>query len=74
MKNALTRFKNNLNTVRNDEAGDIVQTILIIAVFVVIVIIVGNLLMNAITTRAKSTSDCINGVNAGGGGSIACTK
>lgn len=68
MKNALKKFKNNLNTVRNEESGDIVQTILIIAVFVVIVVVVGKLLFNAIQTRASSTSKCINSVGVATGG------
>ncbi|HSN66900.1 MAG TPA: hypothetical protein VLS94_09675 [Fusibacter sp.] len=76
MKNALQKFKNNLNTVRNEESGDIVQTILIIAVFVVIVVVVGALLSKAIKDRATSTSACIAGTGTGtiGGGttSTAC--
>jgi Kef-type K+ transport system membrane component KefB len=67
MKNALNKFKNNLDTVRNEESGDIVQTILIIAVFVVIVVVVGKLLFDSIQKRASSTSDCIGGVGVGGG-------
>ena len=69
MKNALSKFKNNLDTVRKEESGDIVQTILIIAVFVVIVVIVGKLLFDAISKRASTTSDCINGVGVGSSGS-----
>lgn len=67
MKNALSKFKNNLNTVRNEESGDIVQTILIIAVFVVIVVVVGKLLFTAIQNRANSTSKCIGGVGVNNG-------
>lgn len=67
MKSALNKFKNNLNAVRNEESGDIVQTILIIAVFVVIVVVVGKLLFDAIGKRASSTSDCISGVGVAGG-------
>ena len=68
MKNALKKFKNNLDTVRNEESGDIVQTILIIAVFVVIVVVVGKLLFDAIGKRASNTSDCINSVGVANGG------
>jgi Kef-type K+ transport system membrane component KefB len=68
MKNVLNKFKNNLDTVRNEESGDIVQTILIIAVFVVIVVVVGKLLFDAINKRASSTSDCINGIGVATGG------
>lgn len=75
MKNALNKFKNNLNTVRNEESGDIVQTILIIAVFVVIVVVVGKLLFTAISKRASTTSNCINSVGVattGTGGTGRC--
>ena len=68
MKNALKKFKNNLDTVRNEESGDIVQTILIIAVFVVIVVVVGKLLFDSINKRASSTSNCINSVGVANGG------
>jgi Kef-type K+ transport system membrane component KefB len=71
MKNALNKFKNNLNTVRNEESGDIVQTILIIAVFVVIVVVVGKLLFDSISKRASSTSNCINNVGVAAAGSPA---
>lgn len=74
MKNALQKFKNNLNTVRNEESGDIVQTILIIAVFVVIVVVVGKLLFTAIGKRANSTSNCIAGVGVASGSSISSGK
>ena len=68
MKSALMKFKNNLDTVRNEESGDIVQTILIIAVFVVIVVVVGKLLFEAINKRASNTSACINNVGVATGG------
>lgn len=64
MKNAWNKFRNNLDATREDESGDIVQTILIIAVFVAIVIIVGNLLYKAINDKGESVSDCIAGANA----------
>lgn len=64
MKNAWNKFRNNLDATREDESGDIVQTILIIAVFVAIVIIVGNLLYKAINKKGTDVSDCIAGANA----------
>lgn len=68
MKNALMKFKNNLAATREDETGDIVQTVLIIAVFVVIVVVVGNLLYTAIKKKATDTGACINSVGGTSGG------
>lgn len=67
MKNAWSTFRNNFDATREDESGDIVQTILIIAVFVVIVVVVGNILYTEIEKRSKSTAACINGVGTTGG-------
>lgn len=57
------------NTVRStfngEEDGDIVQTVIIIALFVLICVVVGGLLYNAIGTQASKTSDCIVSVNSG---------
>ncbi len=69
MKNALQKFKNSFDTVRNEEAGDVIQNVLIIAVFVIIVGVVGKILYTAITKQGKATSDCISKV----GGNIATT-
>lgn len=63
MKSLMQKFKSNLDATRQDESGDVVQTVLIIAVFVVIVVVVGKLLFDAIQTRAEDTSDCINNVS-----------
>lgn len=60
MKNALQKFKNNFDTVRDEEAGDVIQNVLIIAVFVIIVGIVGSVLYNAITEQGDQTADCIS--------------
>lgn len=68
MKNALQKWKSNFNEVRSDESGDIVQTILIIALFVVAVLVVGNILFNAISKKATKTSDCISGSSVSAGG------
>lgn len=62
MKNALQKFKNNFDTVRNEEAGDVIQNVLIIAVFVIIVGIVGKILYDAITKQANTTSKCIGDI------------
>lgn len=59
MKNAMMKFKNNFNSVREEEAGDVIQNVLIIAVFVVIVGIVGSILYKAVTDQANKTSGCI---------------
>lgn len=71
MKNAWNKFRNNLDATREDESGDIVQTILIIAVFVAIVIIVGNLLYKAISDKGENVSKCITGTGAAGAGNVA---
>lgn len=65
MKSLMQKFKSNLDATRQDESGDVVQTVLIIAVFVVIVVVVGRLLFNAINDRAGKTADCINSVEVG---------
>lgn len=57
---------------RNEEGADIVQTILIIAMFVVVCIIVGTLVMNAIKGQADNVSKCIE--NANQFGNTACTN
>lgn len=73
MKNALQKFKSNFDTVRNEEAGDVIQNVLIIAVFVIIVGIVGTILYNAITTQASTTKDCITEIGARPGKATGCT-
>lgn len=65
MKSLMQKFKSNLDATRQDESGDVVQTVLIIAVFVVIVVVVGRLLFTAINDRAGKTADCINSVEVG---------
>lgn len=76
MKNALMKFRNNFDSVREEEAGDVIQNVLIIAVFVIIVGIVGGILYKAITDQANNTKNCIAGVGsrAGlqGGGTSGC--
>lgn len=63
MKNALHKWKSNFNEVRSNESGDIVQTILIIALFVVAVLVVGNIIFKAIRNKATQTSNCIASSN-----------
>lgn len=67
MKNALQKFKSNFNTVRNEEAGDVIQNVLIIAVFVIIVGIVGSILYNTITAQATKTGSCITKIGSSPG-------
>lgn len=47
------------------ENGDIVQTVIIIAMFVLICIIVGKLLTDAIQGQGEKVADCIENVNNG---------
>lgn len=63
MKNALLKWKSNFNEVRSNESGDIVQTILIIALFVVAVLVVGNIIFKAIAAKAEQTGKCISDTN-----------
>lgn len=70
MKNALHKWKSNFNEVRSDESGDIVQTILIIALFVVAVLVVGNILFEAIKKKADVTSKCIGSSTVQIGGTV----
>lgn len=72
MKNALQKFKSNFDTVRNEEAGDVIQNVLIIAVFVIIVGIVGSILYKAITDQANATSSCIADIGAKPGQQANC--
>ena len=62
MMNIKDKFASRLGTFkgRNEEGADIVQTILIIAMFVVVCIIVGTLVMNAIESQAEGVADCIS--------------
>jgi hypothetical protein len=72
MKNALRKWKSNFNEVRSNESGDIVQTILIIALFVVAVLVVGNIIFTAIRKKADETGKCIGDANiTAGDGSVA---
>ena len=64
MKNALMKFRNNLDASRRDESGDIVQTILIIVIFVVIVAVVGGILYTNIKGAADNTGKCINSIGS----------
>lgn len=65
VKNSVVDRVRNADT---EENGDIVQTILIIALFVLIVVVVGTMLNEAISGQAKKVSDCISDSNSG-----ACT-
>lgn len=47
------------------ERGDIVQTIIIIAMFVLIVMVVGGILMAAIQGQAEKVGQCIENANSG---------
>lgn len=66
VKAALTKDRA-VNTVRStfngEEDGDIVQTVIIIALFVLICVVVGGLLYSAIQTQATKTSNCIVSIN-----------
>lgn len=67
MKKALENFKNKFDTVREEEAGDVIQNVLIIAVFVIIVGVVGKILFDAITKQGDSTGKCITKIGSAPG-------
>lgn len=70
MKNLTTRFKNNLKAAHTQENGDVIQTILMIAIFVVIVVVVGTIIYNAVKSKADTVGECVKNagkVNSGGG-------
>jgi hypothetical protein len=48
-----------------NENGDIVQTIIIIAMFVLICMVVGGILMTAINGQADKVGECISNSNSG---------
>lgn len=72
MKNVFKKFKENFNAARESEQGDIVQTILIIVIFVVIVVAVGAMLWNAIQGQANRVSNCIASANPVGNNNQSC--
>lgn len=47
------------------ERGDIVQTVLIIAMFVLVVVVVGGMFYNAIVAQGEKVTNCIENSNAG---------
>lgn len=60
MNKLFNNFKSNFNAEPEaDEQGDIVQTLLIIAIFVVIVVSVGALLTRVIKNRSNATGKLI---------------
>lgn len=62
MKKMVQKFRNNLNNVREDEAGDVIQNVLVIAVFVIIVGVVGKILYDAIKSQGDATAKCIGSI------------
>lgn len=45
------------------EQGDVVQTVIIIGIFVVICVVVGGMIMNSMKDQGTKLSDCISNVN-----------
>lgn len=63
LQNARVRFAHNFTERR--EAGDIVQTIIIIAAMVLACVAVFAMIIPAITGQAQNVSDCIKSANSG---------
>lgn len=60
MFNVMDRFKNNIGSIeKNEDGADIVQTILITVLFVVMVLIVGSIIYNAVRGQADRVGDCL---------------
>lgn len=75
MKNLATRFKSNFNSARDNERGDVIQTVLTIAVFVAIVVVVGSLIYNAVQSKTTEVGECIkNAGQVNGNGTSATIK
>lgn len=72
--NALKNFKSKFDTIREEEAGDVIQNVLIIAVFVIIVGVVGSILYKAITEQGEATGKCISQIGKSGGEGFGASK
>lgn len=60
MSNYLAKWKDNFSSVQqNEEGADIVQTILIIVLFVVGAVVIIGLVYNAIKGQADRVSECL---------------
>lgn len=73
--NGMTRLKTSSLLNRKTERGDIVQTIIIIALFVGVTILVANILFPKINEAAVQTGNCIAGAKGSGSGGatgVAC--
>ena len=49
------------------EEGDVVQTVIIIGIFVVICVVVGGMIYNAMNAQGTKLSSCISNVNSSTG-------
>lgn len=74
MKNFINKFKENFNAASEDETGDIIQTILIIAGMVVLTVIIIGVISKAARSKGTQVSNCINSVNMTSVGSNAASK
>ena len=67
------RIKNFSLPKRGEERGDIVQVFIIIAIFVVIAIVAGNIIYKAVVDAATSAGNCIKNANlVKTGGTTSC--
>lgn len=67
LENSFATARNKLHNIASGraESGDIVQTIIIIAMFVIICVTVGFILMNSINGQAEKVGDCITNIQSG---------
>lgn len=60
MSNYLSKWKDNFSSVQqNEEGADIVQTIVIIALFVVGAVVIIGVIYNAVKGQADRVGDCL---------------
>lgn len=71
--NGMTRLKTSSLLNRQTERGDIVQTIIIIALFVGVTILVANILFPSIRDAATQTGNCISKAGSAATGSATQT-
>lgn len=66
-QNASSRFIHNLRNKfeENAERGDVVQNVIMIAIFAVGAVLIGGFIINSLTTQGTKISGCINNINTG---------
>jgi flagellar basal body-associated protein FliL len=75
MNNLVSRIKAaQASRVNREENADIVQTIIIIGIFVVICIVAGAMITSAISSQASQVSNCISDARGAAHGNGQCAN